>query len=222
MILGIGGEAGLMTQDVAYRQFRFPCLVRLKARIFITVVGDIDRIIHKLLSDQVNDLRIKIKVLVTHQILQRIVDGIHLRIRCQIIERIVGDSGAVALAGAVLIVGVDSSPGLLKNELSIFYDSQLRAGKAMFNILLNDLVDQINRFETLQAKQTALQKERAERERKGDTLDAFLFELSELDELDMEFSPQRWNAIVDHVTVHHDGRIVFSFQNGCEVIVEIV
>ena len=74
----------------------------------------------------------------------------------------------------------------------------------------------------MQAKQTALQKERAERERKGDTPDAFLFELSELDELDMEFSPQRWNAIVDHVTVHHDGRIVFSFQNGCEVIVEIV
>ena len=144
MILGIGGEAGLMTQDVAYRQFRFPCLVRLKARIFIAVVGDIDRIIHKLLSDQVNDLRIKIKVLVTHQILQRIVDGIHLRIRCQIIERIIGDSGAVALATAILIVGVDSSPGLLKNELSIFYDSQLRAGKAMFNILLNDLVDEIN------------------------------------------------------------------------------
>ena len=82
--------------------------------------------------------------------------------------------------------------------------------------------DLINRFETLQAKQAALQKDRAERERKGDALDAFLFELSELDELDMEFSPQRWNAIVDHVTVHSDGRLVFNFQNGCEVIVEIV
>ena len=81
--------------------------------------------------------------------------------------------------------------------------------------------DLINRFETMQAKQAALQKERAERERKGDALDAFLFELSELDELDMEFSPQRWNAIVDHVTVHHDGRIVFSFQNGCDVTVNI-
>lgn len=63
--------------------------------------------------------------------------------------------------------------------------------------------------------------DRAERERKGDALDAFLFELSELDELDMEFSPQRWNAIVDHVTVHHDGRIIFSFQNGSEVTVII-
>lgn len=87
---------------------------------------------------------------------------------------------------------------------------------------LLDLVDQINRFETLQAKQTALQKERAERERKTDALDTFLFELTELDELDMEFSPQRWNAIVDHVTVHSDGRLVFNFQNGSDVIVEIV
>ena len=50
-------------------------------------------------------------------------------------------------------------------------------------------------------------------------LDAFLFELTEMDELDMEFSPQRWNAIVDHVTVHSDGRLVFCFQNGSEAAV---
>ncbi len=81
--------------------------------------------------------------------------------------------------------------------------------------------DLINRFETLPAKQAALQKERSEREQKADALDSFLFELSELDELNMEFSPQRWNAIVDHVTVHHDGRIIFSFQNGCDVTVII-
>ena len=53
-----------------------------------------------------------------------------------------------------------------------------------------------------------MQKERAERERKADALDTFLFELSELDELDMEFSPQRWN-------------VIFSFQNGCDVTVII-
>ena len=57
------------------------------------------------------------------------------------------------------------------------------------------------------------------RERKADALDSFLFELSELDELNMEFSPQRWNAIVDHVTVHSDGRLVFCFQNGSEAAV---
>lgn len=35
----------------------------------------------------------------------------------------------------------------------------------------------------------------------------------------MEFSLQRWNAIVDHVTVHSDGRLVFCFQNGSEAAV---
>ena len=81
--------------------------------------------------------------------------------------------------------------------------------------------DLIARFETLQTKQAALQKERAERERKADVLSKFLFELTELNELDVEFSPQRWNAIVDHVTVHGDGRLVFSFQNGGEVMAEV-
>ncbi len=38
-----------------------------------------------------------------------------------------------------------------------------------------------------------------------------------MDDLDMEFSPRRWNAIVDHVTVYSDGRLVFRFQNGSDV-----
>ncbi len=79
--------------------------------------------------------------------------------------------------------------------------------------------DLIRRFESLQAKQAALQDEQAERERKADVLNAFLFELTEMDDLDMEFSPRRWNAIVDHVTVHSDGRLVFCFQNGSEAAV---
>ena len=75
------------------------------------------------------------------------------------------------------------------------------------------------RFESLQARQASLQKERVERERKADALDAFLSELTEMDDLDVEFSPRRWNAIVDHVTVHSDGRLVFCFQNGSEAAV---
>ena len=77
------------------------------------------------------------------------------------------------------------------------------------------------RFEALQVRLTALQSERAERERKGDVLSAFLLEIKELDRLDMAFSPQRWNAIVDHVTIYRDGRLVFSFQNGGDVTVEV-
>ena len=81
--------------------------------------------------------------------------------------------------------------------------------------------DLISRFESLQARQASLQKERVERERKADALDAFLFELTGMDDLDMEFSPRRWNAIVDRVTVHSDGRLVFSFHNGSEVTVMV-
>ena len=77
------------------------------------------------------------------------------------------------------------------------------------------------RFEALQARLMSLQGDRTERERKDDVLSAFLLEIKELDGLDMAFSPQRWNAIVDHVTVYRDGRLVFSFQNGSEVTVEV-
>ena len=102
--------------------------------------------------------------------------------------------------------------------------TQLMCGKKTVHVHIqykSRYDDLIARFETLQTKQAALQKERDERERKADALDSFLFELMELDELDMEFSPQRWNAIVDHVIVHGDGRLVFSFHNGCDVTVMI-
>jgi hypothetical protein len=33
----------------------------------------------------------------------------------------------------------------------------------------------------------------------------------------MVFKEETWNALVDHVAVHEDGRIVFAFKNGTEV-----
>ena len=33
----------------------------------------------------------------------------------------------------------------------------------------------------------------------------------------MVFKEETWNALVDHVTVHEDGRVVFTFKNGTEV-----
>lgn len=87
-----------------------------------------------------------------------------------------------------------------------------------YNSRYTELTD---RFEALQAKLTALLGERSERERKDDVLSAFLLEIKELDKLSLEFNPQRWNATVDHMTVYHDGRLVFSFQNGSDVTVMI-
>ena len=41
----------------------------------------------------------------------------------------------------------------------------------------------------------------------------------ELEHLDVAFSPQRWNAIVEKVVVGTDGEMTFHFVNGGEVVV---
>ena len=39
--------------------------------------------------------------------------------------------------------------------------------------------------------------------------------------LQMPFSDELWNTVVDHVTVYADERLVFRFKNGSEVLVEL-
>ena len=36
-------------------------------------------------------------------------------------------------------------------------------------------------------------------------------------ELPTGFNESHWNALVDHVTVYADDRMVFSFKNGSEI-----
>ena len=47
------------------------------------------------------------------------------------------------------------------------------------------------------------------------------FELGELDLLDTEWKDSRLHAIVERITVHNDGRLVFTFTNGREKIVMV-
>ena len=72
------------------------------------------------------------------------------------------------------------------------------------------------RYQALQKRYTALTRQRAEKEYKADILSGFLFEIGEYDVLDTEWSDSRFHAIVDHITVHNDGRLVFTFRNGSE------
>ena len=51
-----------------------------------------------------------------------------------------------------------------------------------------------------------------------DVLECFMFEISALPDLPVEFSDHLWNAMIDHVTVYHDDRVTFSFKNGREII----
>ena len=68
----------------------------------------------------------------------------------------------------------------------------------------------------MQKRYTALTRQRSEKEYKADVLSGFLFELGELDLLDTEWSDSRFRATVDRITVHNDGRLVFTFTNGSE------
>ena len=72
------------------------------------------------------------------------------------------------------------------------------------------------RYQALQKRYTALTRQKSEKEYKADVLSGFLFEIGEYDVLDTEWSDSRFHAIVDHITVHNDGRLVFTFRNGSE------
>ena len=75
----------------------------------------------------------------------------------------------------------------------------------------------IERYDKAKKRLDALREQRQLQELKGDILSGFLFELGELYDLPMVFKDETWNALVDHVTVHEDGRLVFTFKNGSEV-----
>lgn len=66
-----------------------------------------------------------------------------------------------------------------------------------------------------------LKKERESREIKFDIFSGFLFELSKLDSLPLEFDTKLFHSLVDYATAYHDGRMVFTFRNGTEIETKI-
>ena len=74
----------------------------------------------------------------------------------------------------------------------------------------------VGEYEALQRKREAVEKEKKERAEKKEALETFY---RELEELEVAFTPQRWNAIVEKVVVGTDGEMTFHFVNGGEVVV---
>ncbi len=74
-----------------------------------------------------------------------------------------------------------------------------------------------NRFNKAKEQYTKLQKTIEQRQLKADIIKNFISEISELDELPIEFNERLWNSIVDTVTVYEDERIVFRFKNRIEI-----
>ena len=75
----------------------------------------------------------------------------------------------------------------------------------------------VNKYAALESRMDSLKKERESREIKFDIFSGFLFELSDLEELSLEFDVKLFHSLVDYATVYHDGRVVFTFRNGAEV-----
>ncbi len=71
-------------------------------------------------------------------------------------------------------------------------------------------------YEGLQRKREAVKKEKKGRAEKKEALETFY---GELEELEVAFTPQRWNAIVEKVVIGINGEMTFHFVNGGEVTV---
>ena len=74
----------------------------------------------------------------------------------------------------------------------------------------------VGEYEALQRKREAVEKEKRARAEKREALESFY---GELEQLEVAFTPQRWNAIVEKVVVGVNGEMTFHFVNGGEVTV---
>jgi len=75
----------------------------------------------------------------------------------------------------------------------------------------------VARYDAAKAKLDALQKKKEQRLAEADAIGGFMFELSEYTEAITEFNESLWLAVVERATAFHDGRLVFTFQNGTEI-----
>lgn len=75
----------------------------------------------------------------------------------------------------------------------------------------------VERHEKAQNRYDTLQKKRDRRLIQSDVMSGFLFAITELDNLQLQFNPPLWHTTVDHVTVYTDEHLVFHFKNGSEV-----
>ena len=77
----------------------------------------------------------------------------------------------------------------------------------------------VERYHAAQDRLDDLQQLRITRSFQADVLECFMFEIKAIDTmLPLEFTNRFWNNLIDRVTVYHDGRMVFRFKDGTEVM----
>ena len=53
------------------------------------------------------------------------------------------------------------------------------------------------------------------------SIGGMLTKLEELEAPPIEFDEKLWHAVVDHVTVYNDDRLVYSLKDGTEITIEL-
>ena len=77
--------------------------------------------------------------------------------------------------------------------------------------------DLTRQYEEKKAEYESLLERKKAMEATAVVFSGILFRLTELEEIPIDFDEALWNTLVDHVTVHADERIVFSFMDGTEI-----
>ena len=75
----------------------------------------------------------------------------------------------------------------------------------------------VARYDAAKAKLDALQQKKDQRLVEAENIGGFMFALSERDCELTEFDEGLWLSVVERATAYHDGRLVFTFQNGTEI-----
>ena len=78
----------------------------------------------------------------------------------------------------------------------------------------------VQRYEQLSGQIDALDEQRTQRLERADTITLYLQKIIESEEL-KEFDPRIWLEVIEKVTVYHDKRVVFTFQDGREITSQV-
>lgn len=131
---------------------------------------------------------------------------------CREIKQLVADTSSIVQE----MERVHQEMEIIKKltEEWILSNSTAALGQKEYNARYNDYVE---RYKKEKARYEALDEERKTRELKGRSIDRFLQDISERDELITEFDNCLWLTVVERVTVRADGMLEFRFINGMEM-----
>lgn len=130
---------------------------------------------------------------------------------CRLMQATLTDCTGIDTEIESLLEEIDVVTELTKR--CIAENSQMAQNQEEYAARYNGFVE---RYEKAKAQLEQLRATKAAREAQAEAIGAFMFEVQELDTLS-EFDEKLWLTVIDTVTVHADGRMIFKFQGGTEI-----